>query len=225
VAAPSVSVKDWVAWHGAYDDPNSGLSWRLGVIRRWITRTLDNVEPGPARVVSLCAGQGRDLIGAVADHPRRDDVVARLVELDSHNAKVARDLARAEGLSAFDIVTGNASNTSAFTGAVPADLVLVCGVFGNISDADIERTVVHLPALAAPGATVIWTRHRLPPDMTPSLRRWFTEAGFEELAFEVLPAGVQSVGVHRLVVPPLPFETDLKLFEFIDDGSSAGTGR
>ncbi|GHD35622.1 hypothetical protein GCM10010335_31060 [Streptomyces galbus] len=30
----------------------------------------------------MCAGQGRDLIGVLAGHPRRDDVRARLVELD-----------------------------------------------------------------------------------------------------------------------------------------------
>jgi hypothetical protein len=34
-------------------------------------------------VISLCAGQGRDLLGVLADHPRREDVRARLVELDA----------------------------------------------------------------------------------------------------------------------------------------------
>jgi hypothetical protein len=35
-------------------------------------------------------------------------------------------------------------------------LVLVCGVFGNISAKDIEGTIARLPQLCADGATVIW---------------------------------------------------------------------
>ena len=31
--------------------------------------------------------------------------------------------------------------TDAYTGAVPADLVLLVGIFGNITPADIQRTV------------------------------------------------------------------------------------
>ena len=34
---------------------------------------------------------------------------------------------------------GDASTTSAYRGAVPADLVLACGIFGNVSDEDIQR--------------------------------------------------------------------------------------
>jgi hypothetical protein len=33
---------------------------------------------------------GRDVIGVLAGHPRRDDVRARLVELDERNVAVAR---------------------------------------------------------------------------------------------------------------------------------------
>ena len=37
------------------------------------------------RLISLCAGRGRDVIGVLARHPHRDDVRARLVELDERN--------------------------------------------------------------------------------------------------------------------------------------------
>jgi hypothetical protein len=46
----------------------------------------------------------------------------------------------------------------------PADLILLCGVFGNISQGDIANTINHLPQLSAEHATVIWTRHRHPPE-------------------------------------------------------------
>src|SRR5207245_993136 len=103
--------------------------------------------------------------------------------------------------------------TDAYAGAAPAGLVLVCGVFGNISAADVERTIAQLDMLCAVGAIVVWTRHRNPPDLVPRIRESFARAGFEELAFEdVLPFGV---GSNRLRAQPRPFEPGVQLFDFI----------
>src|SRR6185437_3212659 len=79
--ARRLSDQDWVAWHAAYDAPGSSLSKRLVIVRRHVRAALDACAPGPIRLVSLCAGQGHDVIGALADHPRASDVQARLVEL------------------------------------------------------------------------------------------------------------------------------------------------
>jgi hypothetical protein len=58
--------------------------------------------------------------------------------------------------------------------------------------------VLAATAMCVPGATVIWTRHRMPPDLTPQLRTWFAEAGFTEVAFDELPAApLAGVGVAR----------------------------
>jgi hypothetical protein len=89
-------------------------------------------------------------------------------------------------------------------------------IFGNVSDEDIERTATAAPALCAPGATVIWTRHRRPPDLTPRVRGWFQASGFEEVAFDVpgqTPTGA-GVGVARLAVPPPAALPDGPLFSF-----------
>ena len=75
---------------------------------------------------------------------------------------------------------------------------MLCGIFGNVSDRDIERTIRAAPALCRPGATVIWTRHRRPPDLTAQVRAWFTESGFEDVAFDALePSVMIGVGVSR----------------------------
>lgn len=103
----------------------------------------------------------------------------------------------------------------AYAGAVPADLLLVCGVFGNIADADVERTVTHLPELCAPGATVIWTRGRFAPDLTPTVRSWFTRSGFTEEAFIAVSDSLASVGVHRLERASQPFRAGVRLFTFL----------
>ena len=135
-------------------------------MQRHIGAALHAAAPGPIRVVSLCAGQGHDLIGALDGHPRAADVQARLVELDPHNC----DAARAVAPPGVDVLCGDASDTTSYAGAVPAELVLACGVFGNISDDDIVRTIETIRSLCAPGATVIWTRHRREPDLTPEVR-------------------------------------------------------
>jgi hypothetical protein len=169
----------------------------------------------------MCAGQGRDVIGVLADHPRKQDVTATLVELDADLVRVARAMAQNIGLGGLDIVQGDASLTSAYVGAVPADVILVCGVFGNVSEADIHGTILELPTLSAPAATVIWTRHRLAPDLTPTIRDWFSQGGFEEVAFDTEEGTPFGVGTHRLVAAPRPFRANHKMFTFIGDGVRA----
>ncbi|MGZ8438534.1 MAG: SAM-dependent methyltransferase, partial [Candidatus Limnocylindrales bacterium] len=119
------------------------------------------------------------------------------------------------------VETADAGSTDAYLGAVPADLVLACGVFGNISDEDIERTVRAFPGFCAPGATAIWTRHRRPPDLTIEIRRWFADAGFELVAFDAPAAFEWSVGVHRFVGGPVPFVAGRHLFTFVDRPAAA----
>lgn len=130
---------DWRDWHDNYDRPGSRHARRLRVVQRRLREVLDDSPSGPLRVVSLCAGQGRDLLGVLPGHPRRDDVRARLVELDEENAAAARP--SAAGLSGVDVVVGDAAVTDHYADMAPAHLVLVCGVFGNVTDADIRRTV------------------------------------------------------------------------------------
>jgi hypothetical protein len=202
---------DWQAWHRAYDDPSSRLSRRLAVVQEFIRDALDRMPAGPIRAISVCAGEGRDLLGVLADHPRAADVTGRLVELDPELA--ARAAAHAP--PGIEVTCGDASMTSAYAGAVPADLVLVCGVFGNVADRDIHHTVRSLATLCAARAIVIWTRHRYPPDRTVDIRRWFAEAGFEEQRF-VGPDDLRfGVGAHRLTAEPLPYAPDVRLFSFV----------
>ena len=57
---------------------------------------------------------------------------------------------------------GDAGTTAAFAGAVPVDVLLLGGIFGNVKDDDVERTVRAVPSLLADNGTVLWTRHRVP---------------------------------------------------------------
>lgn len=205
----------WATWHNGYANPESELSRRLRHVQRRLSDGLDAAPAGPIRLISLCAGEGRDVIGVLPSHPRRDDVTARLVELDPDIAAVARSTAAQAGLHNVEVVTGDAALVSAYAGLAPADIVLACGIFGNVDDADIRRTIDGLPQLSRPGATVLWTRTRRDPDLTPSIRTWFQDAGFDEIGFDYEDGTLFSVGSQRFrgVTPAL--EPDAKLFEFL----------
>jgi len=202
---------DWHEWHQAYDHEGSPLARRLAVMQQCIAAAFDAAPPGLIRVVSMCAGEGRDLLGVLEHHPRRADVEGRLIELDPALASTARSRAPA----GIEVLCADAGTTSSYRGAVPADLVLVCGVFGNVADADMMRTIDLLPTLCAPHATMIWTRHRRPPDATPGVRRRLAENGFEEVAFHAPEGTLFGVGVHRLTTPPRPFPDDVRMFDFV----------
>jgi hypothetical protein len=202
---------DWRKWHREYDESGSRLQRRLAVVQQCIGDALDGSPPGRIRVISMCAGDGRDLLGVLTDHPRATDVSARLVELDEQLAATAASNAPAN----VEVVCADASTTDAYAGAVPANVVLACGIFGNIPDADVEHTVRSSPSLSAPGAHVIWTRHRRAPDLTVDIRRWFAASGFEERAFVGPEDTFYGIGMHRLVAEPSPFRPGVKLFTFV----------
>jgi hypothetical protein len=192
------------------------------VVRERIVAALDTAPPGPVRAVSMCAGQGRDLLGALDGHPRAGEVTARLVELDPDNAAVARTRAAALGVGA-EVVVADAGRSEAYLDAVPADLVLECGVFGNITMPDVERTISLTPGLCAPGATVIWTRHRRRPDQVPALCEWYARAGFE-LVWLSDPGLDFGVGAHRYAGPPVPLPAATRMFTFVGRRELAARG-
>jgi hypothetical protein len=139
-----------------------------------------------------------------------------LIESHPRNADLARRAAAEQSLSGVEVRQADAGLVAGFADALPADVLLLCGIFGNLSDRDIERTVQAAPALCRSGATVIWTRHRRPPDLTPRLRAWFADSGFTEIAFDALETSVlTSVGVHRLGHTRSAGPPDDRLFTFL----------
>jgi hypothetical protein len=216
---------DWRTWHDAYDRPDSNLALRLRFVQDQIRTALDTAPAGPLRAISMCAGQGRDLIGVLADHPRAGDVTARLVEWDEANAADARQAAAAAGLDRVGVVCDDAASTVLYADLVPADLVLVCGVFGNITDADVYRTIDHCPQLCATGGTLVWTRHRKEPDLVPLICDRLESRGFERLTVSDAdqPFGA---GAHRFTGQPEPL-VSTRLFSFVGydvlDPSTSGT--
>jgi hypothetical protein len=90
-----------------------------------------------------------------------------------------------------------------------------------VTDADIHHTVGRLPSLCRRGGSVIWTRHRRPPDVTTQIRTWLADAGFEEVAFDAEPGFLFGVGTNRLIGNASAFEAGVRLFDFVGDGTTA----
>ncbi len=211
-------LRDYEAWLRDYDDPDSGLSWRLDVVRSAIAAALDTL-PGPVGIVSVCAGDGRDVIGVLAARPERLDVSATLLEIHPGIADRARTAAKTAGLSTrVRVQTLDAGMSDAYLDLVPAELVLLVGVFGNISHADLHRTIAASPQLCAPDAWLIWTRGRGGElmDCNDDIRASFRDAGFTELNYVSDERGSRpAVGTVRYHGVEQPLQARQRWFTFL----------
>jgi hypothetical protein len=205
---------DWAAWHEAYADPASDLAHRLATVVTLLTGVLDALPAGPARLISACAGQGHDVVAALGGHDRAPDVTGLLVEVDPGLSAASRRALDDVGLPAIRTVCGDASMTDAYLGVAPAEVVLLCGIFGNVADVDVRTTVSSARMLCAPGGHVVWTRHRRDPDLTPRIRGWFSEGDFDEVAFESPGPGRFAVGLHRYAGEAEPLRPGIRMFTF-----------
>lgn len=211
--------KDWVAWHRDYEDPSSSLARRLQVVRNELRAALTGARSagGELRLISICAGDGRDVLPLLAEGGR--DVRALLVELDPMLCSRARSTAAQLGLTGVEIRTGDAGVIDAYPDFTPAHVVLACGVFGNITLQDARQTVAALPSLLADDGIVVWTRGRNDdgPDPSTAIRELFTAHGFTEVGFTAPDDARFRVGTHRLDVRPthVPVQPALRMFTFI----------
>jgi hypothetical protein len=206
---------DWSGWHRAYDDPTSVQSRRLVVVRRRVGESLDALGGAPGGVLSLCAGEARDLIPVLAVRPQPSPETL-LVEASAELADAAHASARAAGLARVTLRVADAGLRVSYADVLPVDLLLLCGIFGNVSAPDIHRSISSTPRMLRPGGVVIWTRGRLEgDDLRPTLRRWFVEAGFEEVAYDGEPEPY-GVGVARWARPTqADGELPERLFTFL----------
>lgn len=166
------------------------------------------------RVISACAGDGRDLLGVLSTRPDASRVEGLLVEYDAGLAERAREATEASE-ARLQVLRADAADSSIYADTVPAGLVLMCGVFGNITDQDVSGTIAALPQLCEAGAHVIWTRHRRNPDLTPQIRDWFRTAGFEEISFVAPGNDSWSVGVHQFIGTPQQLDPSAHWFTFV----------
>jgi hypothetical protein len=208
-------AKSWIEWHKDYDDPSSALSERRRQVTRLVREWLNGVQVGPVRVLSLCGGDARDLADALTDHRRVDDVEGAVVELEPQLAISAASHFRQTG-ARIEVIIGDAGNIATFKHVLPVDLLMLVGIFGNVSAGDVETMIKAVPALCKQAATVIWTRHRRPPDLVPSVREWFDSAGCTPVDFISPGKGQFAVGCEKVGRATTSVSSSARLFTFLD---------
>ena len=169
-------------------------------------RALLSGAEAPVRLVSICAGDGRDTLPVVEETGA--DVTGVLVELDPVLAGRARSAAPA----GIEVRTADAGTTASYADACPADVFLACGVLGNVTDSDMARTVAALPSLLASGGHVIWTRSG---EEAEQVRAELDRAGFVEVSYVRPDDADFRVGVHRWPGPTGTPPPDVRMFDFV----------
>lgn len=208
-------VEDWLAWHDAYDDPSSSLARRLDVVRRRLGEVLDVASAQPRQLLSLCAGDGRDVIPVLA-RAALSCASALLIERDEELARRAMQAAVASGLDTVEVRCADAGDPASFDDVLPVDVLLLCGIFGNIRHERVKDVIDVVPHLLAERGYVIWTRGASDPDRRPEVRSWFRAAGLAEVSFDGAPEAF-GVGVNQLVSRRRDSQRELpnRLFSFV----------
>jgi hypothetical protein len=210
----SFSVKNWVEWHSDYERPDSSLSGRLEVVKRRLRFALDSVGPN-STILSLCSGEGRDVIGVLSEGQTK---IARAVLVESNRvlADRARRAAKAAGRDEIEVRGADAGAVESFADLLPVEVLVLCGIFGNVEHGSVRRIVECVSTILDDGGYVVWTRGGSEPDRRSEIRKWFVDAGMEEVRFDGAPE-FYGVGLNRLTMRADPARgLPARLFTFAE---------
>ncbi|MFJ2280896.1 class I SAM-dependent methyltransferase [Pseudomonas sp. NPDC087803] len=209
---------DWQSWHENYRS-FSPLQLRLEEVCQQVTEAINAVAPSRVQVLSLCAGDGRDLLKALQSGHTSKEVDATLIELDPGLVEQGRKAFAEHGLSdSVQFRCADATSFATYQGLPKADIVMVCGVFGNVRGPHVQQLIFSLKAFCRQGARVIWTRSLNEFDdgetAAQEIRGWFAQAGFQETVFTRTPEGTFAVSSVAYGAEQTPLPSTGRMFEF-----------
>ena len=207
--------RSWSDWHRMYQN-NEALKTRLDLVRQTLRAVLDARPSGRIRLVSICAGDGRDVLEVVATHPRRSDIEAWL--LDSDAPSVARGLTAVASLGLARPVhfrRADAAAAQSYIDIVPADILLASGFIGRLTFGELEHFAACLPAFCNAGTELIWSRHvrgNQGVDIS-RVRELFRMHQFDERAFAIASTNGYAVGWQRFAGTAISLDPKMRLFD------------
>lgn len=196
-----------------------GLSARLRLVQAQLRSAIGACEPGPVRILSLCAGDGRDILGACEGHPRCRDVHAVLIDTDAVALQRAETWAAEAGMEGrMQTLCADATLAASYRGLPHADIVLVSGVLAHVSRASVPGFIRSLPMLVKTGGRLIWNRHLVlnhGSEHVSLLRELLHSTGFTEEVYELTSERGFAVSTARYHGDVLPLDEKRVLFEFV----------
>jgi hypothetical protein len=99
------------------------------------------------------------MIGTLVNHPRGDHTSVYLIE--SNPALVAHGegaVAQCDLLTRVQFLHADATLSTTYQAIAPADVLIVCGVFGNVRASDTAPMIENLRCLCRRQGRVVWTR-------------------------------------------------------------------
>jgi len=205
----------WSAWPlRAY--ARSGYRQRLAAVERHLREAIDRAASGKLRILSICAGDGRDVLGAVATHPRRSDVFAWLLEADYYSVESGIEQARLAGLKdSVRFLHADATVFASYLDIAPADILLLCGVWGHVPPDERQAVVNACRALARPEGAVIWTRGvKRGMWRFAEICDYFEPSDWELTRSTVTPDARWAIATHQLVASAAELPTAGRIFNF-----------
>jgi hypothetical protein len=211
-------------WNGWSDSAYRKQSYqhRLLLVQQHLSECLDNAPPGIIRIVSLFAGDGRDVLGVINTHPRRSDVLATFIEQSS--PAVASGFRRAAELglaSATTFLNKDATEYEAVQGITPANIILLCGVWGHVPHDDRAQLIQAVTSLCTPNGRLIWTRGISKGiAKLEQIEGLFARTQWEKVQIRITPGNQWAVATYRFLGTPLPRPKSGQIFHFM---TCAGT--
>ncbi|MNQ86568.1 hypothetical protein D3C85_1017660 [compost metagenome] len=150
----------------------------------------------------------------LAHYPNNDNVHSYLVEIDAKLARESERTASDKGLQNVTVVNGDASLLRIYSDVIPADLILLCGIFGNITNEDILNTIESLAQLSKQGTRVVWTRNLRHPEVVPMIRHSFIANDFKEVDYRTTSDDLYAIGIYEFQGLPQRLN-DARLFKFV----------
>ena len=206
---------EWGGWpEQAYQ--RDAYQQRLSAVQEHLAECLDTAPPGPVHIISICAGDGRDVIGVLESHPRRDDVSAWLVESNEQSVDFGIRRAQSAGLErTVNFVNEDATDYVTYRNMAPADIVLVCGVWGHVPTPERKPLVRAIASLCKPNGVVIWTRGVSKGlAQLREIQSHFVGPSWEEVRLHLTPDKWWGVASHRYYGPPVERPESGRIFNF-----------
>jgi hypothetical protein len=205
----------WSGWpEKAYQ--REGYQQRLQAVQEHLSECLDEAPPGPVRILSMCAGDGRDVIGAVRAHRRRKDVSAWLVELNSQSVELGKGYSVNAGLErSLKFINADATVYSTYKQIAQADIVLVCGVWGHVPAGEKSMLVRAISTLCKPGGAVIWTRGTSKGiGRVREIEALFAGTWWDKSRVTYTPDAAWAIATYRYHGPAHEMPADGQIFHF-----------